>query len=369
MELKQQLKLKVENNKLKYRVRTLEKVIGESESFRENLQVEIKKKLSPIGVISPVLKKKTNSPDKRELVVMLNDLHYGSVVTKEEVNGLNEFGWKQASRRTAGVIEQAINFKPHNRDKVERVHLVLNGDILGGVVHGLPTKSIELMIYQLNGALSILSHSIAALAKEFPEVVVHGMAGNHDNFLHKREGNRVITEIYDSYANHLYYSLSCVFANNKTVKFNVTKGTFLSLNLPGGRAMVTHGDVLLSSSLGNPGKSINVKGISDSIHRINLGEIKKKKQPFKLVLLGHVHTRTSFITNDGVAVEIAPSLIGLDGFAASLGINNSFAGQLIFESVPKHIIGDSRLVEVSEYDNKPHLDKLIPIYKKTLKVV
>lgn len=370
MELKQQLKLKFENKKLKSRVNLLEKVMGETESFKELLRSEIKSKLNPIvSIIQKPLPKKS-CPDKREIVVVLNDMHYGTFVNKEEVNGLNEYGWKQASRRTAAVIKQAIDFKPHNRDKVERVHLIINGDILGGAIHGLTTKTIDLMVFQLNGALSILSHAITALAKEFPEVVVHATTGNHEEFLHKREGGkRAITETYDSFANHIFFSLSQIFANTKHIKFNVSKGLFLSVNLLGGRTLVTHGHVLFSKQLGNPASSINTRGLSDVIHRFNLGEIKKKKAPFKLALFGHVHTQANFTTNDGVQVYVAPSLVGLDAYAASLGINNNFCGQLIFESVPGYVMGDSRLVEVSKYDNDSSLDNIIPIYKRTLKHV
>lgn len=368
MDLKQQLKMKAENSKLRSRVNVLEKLFGQKENLKEEIFSAIKSKLLPLPAITaPKLTVKAG-PSKRELVIMLNDMHYGLFVDKEEVNGLNSYGWKEASRRTAAMIEQALTFKLHNKNNISKIHLVINGDTIAGSIHGLTTKTIDLLTHQINGATHILSHVINALATNYPQVVVHGIVGNHEEISHKREGGaRAVTEIFDNYSSQIYYSLSWIFKNYKNVSFNMSKGLFVSFDLPGGRVMVTHGHVLFSKELGNPGRNLNVKGLSDAIHRMNLGEIKKGRKPFKLVLLGHVHSACAFTSNDGCEVYIAPSLSGLDGYAASLGINHSFAAQVIFESVPDYIMGDSRLVQVSKADNRKELDKLIPVFSRKLK--
>jgi hypothetical protein len=370
MDLKNYLKLKTDHSKLKSELKKLEKIVGERENFKEKVLEAIRKNLSPLPAIKVGKPIPSKSPSKRELVIQLNDTHYGTFVYPSEVNYLNSYGWKEACRRTAAVINQAITYKPHNKQDISKVHLIINGDVLGGIIHGQNTKHIDQWVHQVNGALHILAHAISALATHFPsaKIEVHGIAGNHDDAIHKREGGRVLTEIYDSYINHVYYSLSWIFSKNKRISFNFPEGLALSIDLPGGRALVTHGHVLFSRELGNPGRQINVKALSDSLHRYNLGEIKQGKEPYKLALFGHVHSHATFTTNDGVQVYISPSLVGLDGYAASLGINNNFAGQLIFESVPDYIVGDSRLVDVTKADNDASLDKIIPLFKRTLKV-
>lgn len=367
MDLKAQLALQEKNKKLTAELNTLKKLVGKEINTKEELLSAMDKYLTPIPAIRPRTIKIDKGPDQRELVVMLNDSHYGLVVDPAEVNNLNEFGWEQASRRTAALIDQTIKFKPHNRSKTKRVHLVINGDIICGNIHGDKTSTIDKMVYQINGALHILTHAVGALAKEFQEVVVHCAAGNHDELVSKREGNnRVLSEVYDSNIHYVFYALSTIFEKNTTVKFNVPKSPVLFLNLLGGRVLVTHGHLLFSKELGNPGRSINVKGLSDALHRFNLGEIKQGNEPVKLALFGHVHTHANFTSNDGVEVFVAPSLSGLDSYAFSLGINANFTGQVLFESTKKHIKGDSRLIHVHEYDKRTELDKIIPPYKRTL---
>src|SRR5258708_40174716 len=92
------------------------------------------------------------------------------------------------------------------------------------------------------------------------------------------------------------------------------------------------------------------------------------RPPVKLVLFGHVHNFAHFITSDGVEVYIAPSLSGTDGHSfGSYNANTNTIGQVLFESTPKFILGDSRLVRLKEADNDSTLDELIPIYHNSLK--
>lgn len=345
----------------------LESQLGRRLNFEEELLAVVGRQIKSLNPVKYKGVKSQKKNQLRELVVMLNDTHYGLIVDKEELNNNNEFGWTQACRRTAMLIREAVTYKPHARKEVGKVHLVINGDIIAGIIHGTTTKGLELWVHQMNGALHILTHAIQTLVAEFPEVEVHGISGNHDDAIHKREhGKRAVSEKFDSYINATLYSLSVVFKNNPRVKFNIPKTPFMFLNLPGGRAMAAHGDTVFSKSLGNPGRSINVKGISDAIKSFNAGEIAKGKAPIKLVLLGHVHTYAHFITEDGVEVYIAPSLSGVDSYAQSLTINQNFIGQVVFESTKEFILGDSRLVRLQQADEDRTLDEIIPIYKNEL---
>lgn len=345
----------------------LEKRIAEREFADKILLDAVVSRVEAVK-LQPYKKSKAKKGNlHRELVVMLNDTHIGVIVDPEEIGGINEFDFKQAGRRIAFVIKEAIDYKPHVRNEVEKVHLILNGDIISGIIHGLATKGIHLLIHQINGAVHILSHAIQALASEFPEVQVHGIAGNHGRVIHKEGGKRAVSEVYDSYANVIYYAMSAAFRNSKRVSFNFPKTPYGFVDLPGGRAMYVHGDHIFSSALGNPGRKIDVENLSDAIHRFNTGEVAKGNKPVNLVLFGHVHTFSHFITSDGVEVYIAPSLSGLDSYAHMLTINTNFVAQVIFESTPDFILGDSRLIRVKHADDDDSLDKIIPVYNKELK--
>jgi len=345
----------------------LEKRVGLKEKFEQEVKDIFSEKLKPLPKIKLINPKKQKTKRKRDLVMMLNDTHFGLKVEPEEVNGVNKFDWTEACRRVAMVLAETIDFKPHTRDEVETVHLVLAGDLQSGLIHGLNTKGIELYVHQMNGTVHILTYVISHLLANFKNVKIHGISGNHSDAVHKREhGKRVVSEKYDSYENTCFYALSAIFKDNNRATFNYPKTPYAFMDLAGGRAMIAHGDVLFSKQLGNPGSNINVKGLSEEIRKFNTSEIAMGRDPVKLVLFGHTHCMAHFITSDGVEVYNAPSLSGVDGYAHSLNINNNFIGQLVFESTKDFILGDHRLVRVNKADTNSELDKLIPIFGKEL---
>lgn len=345
----------------------LEKSIGKQELVERELKLAIDK-LRPLPKINFAKStKKRKSTEMVEMVGMLNDTHIGLIVDPEEIGEGNSFNFQEACRRFALYTKQLSEYKKDKRYKVRKLHLILNGDLLAGIIHGLETKGIHLLIHQINAAVHIFTHVIANLAKEYAAIEVHGIAGNHDRGIHKDHGKRPVSEVYDSYANMIYYSLSTAFRNNPEVTFNFPKTAYGFINLPAGKAMYAHGDHIFSKSLGYPGNSINVKGLSSAIRDFNAGEIAKGNAPIKLLLLAHVHTFAHFITSDGVEVYIAPSLVGLDAFAHSLTHNQSFVAQVVFESSKDFILGDSRLIRLQQADKDSSLDNIIPTYKKELK--
>lgn len=350
-------------------VSKLETKLGQTTAQQQDLLAIVKAQLKPLPKPKAAYKYKDGKKKiKRELVMMLNDTHYGLCVDSESVNNINTYSWKEASRRTAMVVKEAIEYKPYARHETETLHLVLNGDLMAGVIHGITGKGQDLLIHQYNGMVHILTHTIHNLASNFKNVKVYGMNGNHSELSHKREhGNRVASEFYDSYDNMAFYALSVGFRNYSNVEFIVPKTPYVFLDLPGGRAMAAHGHNMFSKALGNPGSNVNIKSLTNEIRTFNSGEQLKGQLPIKLVLFGHTHSYVHFITKDGVDVLNAPSLSGTDEYAHQLNINNNFIGQVIFESTKDFVVGDKRLVRLNEADKNPELDKIIPVYKYGLK--
>lgn len=351
-------------------VNKLENQLGKKEHLEQALIEIINNKLKPLPIPKNQKIKSKNKKAKqvREVVAMLNDTHYGLIVNPEEIDGLNSFSWTEAARRTAFFVKEVNDYKPYSRNETKKLHLILNGDLINGIIHGLTSRTMELWIHQMNGALHILVNAIHELSKGFEEIEVHGIGGNHEELPHKREhGKRVTQEHYDNFSNAMFYSLSVAFKNYKNIKFSFPKTPYLFINLPAGRAMVCHGHNMFSKQLGNPGTSINVKSLSAAIREFNAGEQLKGRDPVKLVLFGHTHCYAHFITVDGVEVYVAPSLSGIDGFAHQLTINTNFIGQVVFESTQNFILGDCRLIRLQQADTIKELDKIIPVYKNELK--
>lgn len=347
-------------------IASLEKRLGEKLNVEELVKESFKSLVIP--KVKKHKKTKFKSTDELTHVVgMLNDTHVGLIVDPEEIGNGNSFDFKEASRRFAFYGQQLAKYKIHKRKNVEKLHLILNGDMIAGLIHSLDTKTVHLMIHQVNGALHILTNLVSYLNEYYPTIAISGIAGNHCRGVHKNHGQRAVAEVYDNYANIIYYGLSTAFRNNPNISFNFPKTPYGFFQLPQGRAMHAHGDHIFSKSLGNPGSSVNVKGLTNSIRDFNAGEIEKGNAPVKLVLFSHVHAFAHFITNDGVEVYISPSLVGLDQYAHSLTINNNFIAQPVFESTKDFILGDSRLIRLGKADKDVSLDKIIPLYNKELK--
>ena len=355
-----------DQKELKKHIRELEKKATAYEVTEEILK-QISEKVKPIKPAPKFdIVRKTMKGRERHVVAMLNDTHYGLNVRPEEVSGVNEYNWTISARRTAMMVREIISFKIDKRDQVECLHFILNGDLIAGIIHGLMTEDIELLTYQFNGALHILSSAVEQVSKAYPKVKVYFSTGNHGDHPHRREGGRVIAQTYDSIEGMLFYALSVAFKNHKDIEFIASKGLYQDIYLPAGRAIATHGHILFSKQLGNPGSSINTRGLSDAIMRFNAGETERKKKRVELILLGHTHSNVSFTTNDGVRIYNAPSMSGIDSYAHSLGLNHNLIGQILFESTPTHLFGDSRLVMLQEADKDKELDKIISPYEKTL---
>lgn len=348
-------------------VKKLESKLGKQELFESRLLELIKNNTPVIPTIKPLAAfKKTKF--KRHLVVMISDTHYGLQVDGAEIGNSNNYGWKEASRRTAFLIKQVCEYKLEKRSDTEAVHLILNGDIISGIIHNLTGRDNDLLIHQVNGAVHILSQAIAHLSQHFKNVHIYAVPGNHGDAPHRREGGgRVVSQPYDNFENIVFYALSNAFSKQANVHFNIPKTPYTYIDLPAGRIMAVHGHNIFGKQLGNPGNSINTKAMSDVIHRFSNAEVARGKPQIKMVLFGHTHVQAHFTSFDGITVYNAPSLSGIDPFAHnSLSVNNNFVGQLVFESTDEFIFGDNRLIKVDKGDNDKSLDEIISIFNREL---
>lgn len=352
-------------SEVKRYTKALEGKQAKAEYFIETLSDLVTKNIKPLPQIKRpnlIKTKGKKEADERALVVMLNDTHYGLKVVSDEVAGVNNYGWTEACRRTAYVIKQACQYKVDHRSATKTLHLIINGDILAGIIHGTLSRDLDLLTNQMNGAIHILVHAVAATLNHFQNVKVHFTFGNHGDMVHRREGGRVTSQAYDNYESIVFYALSAAFRTNPRVTFHTSKTTYGSIDLPAGRVIFAHGHILFSKELGNPGTQIKVKQLSDTIMRFNTGEVAQGRKRGMLFLFGHTHVDFSMVTPDGVLVQNISSLSGIDPYASALTINHNLTQQLIFESTARHLFGDSRKVNVVEADKDSTLDKIIPIY-------
>jgi hypothetical protein len=123
---------------------------------------------------------------------------------------------------------------------------------------------------------------------------------------------------------------------------------------------------MFSRQLGNPGTTVNTKLLGQAISDLNESERRANRENIALLLLGHTHCHFDITVKNGVRVLNAPSLSGIDSYAFSIGIRQNLTAQVIFESTKDYIVGDSRLIYVSEADDNAEMDKVIKPYNYEL---
>ena len=292
---------------------------------------------------------------KRMLTLLWSDLHFGVDVDPREVLS-SQFNWKIASRRMAKLVKQAAAWKPEHR-KETKLQIVLNGDILHGIIH-LSEANIREIQEQIWGATAILAKAIGFLSQHYASISVLCLPGNHDRVSY-RSGDRAVAQRWNSHSHSVYLALKCWFRDTKHVTFDVPMSGMGTYDAPGGHTIfATHGDTEPSTS--NVGKSFNVSKTTEALLKLNAGNVFDRKP--SVVLFGHWHQPSQFMLPDGTVCVVNGSLIGSDSYAQNaIGFFNTMPAQVMFESVSDFPVGDFRIIQLRDADYDESLDEIINI--------
>lgn len=273
-----------------------------------------------------------------------SDWHWGEVVKREQLNGVNEYNLEIAHQRTKRLVERTIMLLRHYmvHPKYEGIVLNLGGDMLSGIIHeelvSTNAKAIMACVVDLWG---VLEWAIRELADEFGKVVVLCVVGNHGRSTKKWVSKDAAETSFDWL---IYMHLQSAFAKDKRVNIVVPYSTDQLYAVYGHRRLLTHGNQFRGGD-----------GIIGPIGPVTRGRQKKHSrnaeigQEFATMLHGHFHT---YLPGDRIIGN--GSLIGYNQFAA----DNNFAvedpKQAMWITHPDHGITFHVPVFVEE---KPRHDK------------
>jgi len=334
--------------------RRLERALGQ----RDYLGNVVQKSITEAFATSPVRLSTTRyippgAPGRRLLTAMVSDAHLGLIVDPKEVPG-SAFDWTIAARRFALFATQISDWKPYHRDETDLL-VVFNGDMICGRIH-LDDRGVTLLTEQIHGAAAILVAFLDYLKQHFANIRVIGLPGNHERATRERQ----VSQRWDNHSSSIYLAIKMAFRDTPGISFEIPKTGEGVVELPGGDALAlfSHGDV--RPSISNVGKSLNIKPMVETIHRINAsGEFAK---PVRVLGYGHFHT--PFTMPTGIAtIVVNGSVIGVDSFArygAGIRGDDGAPMQVMFESTPGFPFGDCRFVHLKPADDDEALDAVIP---------
>lgn len=324
------------------------KEIGEDrilEMLKAIPKVEVKSYANVSGGKSQI------SSSKRELNLVLSDLHIGSDIKKNETGNL-DFGLTEESRRLARLVKDTCDYKRQYR-KETKLNVLLLGDIIQNQLHdardGAPAAE------QCGRAIYLLTQAIAQFSANFPKVEVYCNTGNHGRNTGRHHG-RAVNQKWDSLEQIVYFAIREACKGMKNVNFTIPKTPYVVYEVFGKKVFATHGDSVLN--VGYPGKAINTGRLETQVNRFNASL--SDREEYSVLVVGHVHTASITHLSNGAVTITNGAMVPVDEYAVSIGLMETTSGQYMFESTEGFPVGDCRYIKVSIKDDKDSsLDKII----------
>lgn len=300
---------------------------------------------------SPFSLKRHRNKTERYLNVINSDLHFRALLDGRESK--YQYGPHEEARRLAYVAKTVANYKLDHRDETT-LNLYWLGDIIENQLHDMRTGAP--LAEQTCAAIYLLTQYVSFLAQHFKRINVYCVTGNHGRNKARHVG-RATNQKWDSVETVIYYSVKMACAGLKNVKFHIPRTPYVTVEMFGMKGYFTHGDTHIN--VGNPGKTVNVRGVEELSNRLNASL--PDTDEYRVIGAGHAHAATLSFMNNGTALLVNGSLVPAGDYAESIGIPETAKNyQLMWETVPGHMVGDFRIISFGEdVDADEELESII----------
>lgn len=219
-------------------------------------------------------------------VTVWSDWHIGEVVTRMQVNGVNEFDLDVAERRIRALVERTLDLCFSHMVNPDYPGIVVNlgGDMFSGEIHEELKETNELPPNAaLLWLLDRLAWALDVLAGRFGRVFVPCVPGNHGRDSVKPRAKDAVVRTVDWL---LYCLLERHFRDDPRIRFQIPDTGEALYSIHGHRYMLVHGH-----DLGVKGGD----GIIGALGPIMRGEMKMRwsqaqiDRDFDTLVLGHWH--------------------------------------------------------------------------------
>ena len=172
-------------------------------------EVEAIKKLKKALPIKEIKASANKGVDEATVVACLSDVHIGSVVRPEQVQGLNEYNVDIAKRRIEHFFKKVARLADKERQDVTINELVLflGGDIIDGALHldTIMSNDIAEPMRQAVVAQQAIESGLHFLKDKFKRITVVAKDGNHG-----RVSNRIhhSSRVGNSLEFFMYYNMA-----------------------------------------------------------------------------------------------------------------------------------------------------------------
>jgi hypothetical protein len=218
---------------------------------------------------------------------LLTDIHFGEVVSPDEILGLNEFNEDIATKRVRRFFDAAVEVGPRWASDTDNVGflLTLGGDLISGDIHEelRATNSIT-STEQVYGCVHLIAAGIKRLLEAYPRVHVVGVPGNHGRTTPKPTAKLYARLSYDRLICKL---LQDAFSADARVTFQISTSRDAIVPIFGRLIFINHGDGMGTG--GGQGFIGPLAPIVRGTKKVEAQQARANRRP-DLILHGHYHT-------------------------------------------------------------------------------
>ena len=187
------------------------------------------------------IKLDTSCDGESTAVVVASDWHAEETIDPKTINGLNAFNLGVAEYRIKKLFQNIVKLTTVQRHgaKIDRLVLVLGGDLMTGYIHDELLESNQLSPTQTVLWLQdIIASGLAMLKPHFGQIVIPCVIGNHGRTTVKP---RHSTAAANSYEWMMYHMMAKYMPE---YEWHISDGYHLLLDLYGKTIRIHHGDNL-----------------------------------------------------------------------------------------------------------------------------
>lgn len=242
----------------------------------------------------PELKFERNycTPSNNDLLVSLNDIHYGAVVD----NHWNTYNSEICREMMCHYLNEIIRIGELHES--ENCIVWANGDEISGNIHQSTTiTNKENVIDQVKGVSELIAEFVAELSKHFSTVTFVSVAGNHSRIVQNKDdallGER-LDDLIDWYLGARLQNFENVYIGKASPNFAKIDDTMYLIDVRGKTYCGIHGDFDMTDS--------KVQSLQTMA-----------RKPLYAILSGHMH-HCKIDDVQGIRTIMAGSFLGMDDY-------------------------------------------------------
>jgi hypothetical protein len=276
-------------------------------------------------VKAPTAKQRASDGFEGIATIALSDWHWGEVVDRKNVNGLNEYNLAVASRRADRIFDTTLALLDPKPGKYDALMVPMLGDMLSGIIHDELVMTNEASVIDcIVSLVAKLDAGLYELAQHFPALIVSCVFGNHGRMDKRKTFKNQGSLNYETLVYRmLEQQLRIRMGDACNIKFKIGTASDVFTNVYGKTFLYTHGDQFDAYQ----------GSVFEKVRAGDLAKRRRAQQARQMVhdylVCGHFHTYAGFQD-----LIMNGSLVGYNEFAFNHNMSIERPQQALFVNHP-----------------------------------